>query len=60
MTYYLPEETYMCSLSAHGQRLPPGLDKVDFKFFMGEAYKKMDEYCPSGVEKCECLNAPGK
>ena len=31
----------------------------DPDFFMKELKKKREEYCPSGVEKCECLNAPG-
>ena len=47
---------------AHGQNeptIPAELEKVDLQFVIKEAYKLMDEYCPSGVEKCECLNAPG-
>jgi len=42
-----------------GPTIPAELEKVDLQFVIKEAYKLMDEYCPSGVEKCECLNAPG-
>ena len=45
------------ALGQRQQGLPPGFDP---EFFMRAFQKKMDEeYCPSGVEKCECLNAPG-
>ena len=49
-------------MSALGQdqpTIPDELDNIDFNFIMKEYYRRMDEYCPSGVEKCECLNAPG-
>ena len=42
-----------------GPTIPVELEKIDLHFVIKEAYKLMDEYCPSGVEKCECLNAPG-
>ena len=45
------------ALGQRQQGLPPGFDP---EFFMRAFQKKMDEeYCPSGVDKCECLNAPG-
>jgi len=36
--------------------LPPGFDPA---VFMDSVYSDIKAACPSGIEKCECMNAPG-
>jgi len=48
----------LCFASTGAQELtlPPGFDPT---VFMDAVYGDIKAACPSGIEKCECMNAPG-
>ena len=43
-------------LTLGAQDLPDGFDPA---IFMDSLYAELKAACPNGVERCECLNAPG-
>ena len=48
--------TYTCHNFPGAQELPTDFDP---SVFMDAVYADLEAACPAGIEKCECMNAPG-
>ena len=53
---FLPTTEKHFVLTLGAQDLPDGFDPA---IFMDSLYAELKAACPNGVERCECLNAPG-
>ena len=43
-------------MTGMGQDLPDGLDPQDLLDYID---KRVENFCPTGFERCECVHAPG-